>query len=308
MRYNDDDGRGADWELPAASPEDPRVTITGADRAADAAPWVDEQTLLPHWTDAPTGQVPVVVARESAPSDDPWSAIPAPAWREDEADWVAHEDQFDAPSSATTQRERRRRPALGVRRGGRGRRRRPRRPGPSRPGPSRAPGCAARMPANPLAGRAVRQRPEGSMSAGHADRGRARDGRRRSSSSRGRCPSRSSRSSAIGLAAGEAFAGLRQVGAHPATILGIVAFLTLMVAVYNKGAGAIGAVTVLTIVFAFLWYLSGVRARRRPRRRRRDDLRLRLGRRARLVRAAARRAAHLRPPPRPALPPRRDHR
>ena len=60
---------------------------------------------------------------------------------------------------------------------------------------------------------------------------------------------------AIGLAAAEAYAGLRQVGAHPATILGIVAVLTLGVAVYNKGAGAIGAVTVLTIVFGFLWYL-----------------------------------------------------
>ena len=40
--------------------------------------------------------------------------MPAPAWREGEADWVAHEDQFDA-SILAGEREGRRREALGVR-------------------------------------------------------------------------------------------------------------------------------------------------------------------------------------------------
>jgi hypothetical protein len=86
-------------EVPLVSATDSRVTITGAEIAAEAteeAPLFDEETLLPHWTDAPTGQVPIVVAREAADSDDPWAAVPAPAWREGEADWVAHEEQFDA--------------------------------------------------------------------------------------------------------------------------------------------------------------------------------------------------------------------
>ena len=81
------------------SATDSRVTITGAEKAADVAfdvPKIDPATLLPHWTDAPTGQVPIVVAREAADRDDPWAQIPAPAWREGEADWVAHEEQFDA--------------------------------------------------------------------------------------------------------------------------------------------------------------------------------------------------------------------
>jgi len=76
-------------EYPVTSAADPRVTITGAEIASDLvddAPELDPATLLPHWTDAPTGQVPIVVARESAQNDDPWSAIPAPAWREGEAD------------------------------------------------------------------------------------------------------------------------------------------------------------------------------------------------------------------------------
>jgi len=86
-------------ETPVVSVSDPRVTITGADVAGfvvEDAPLVDPDTLLPHWTDAPTGQVPIVVAREAADGVDPWAAIPAPAWREGEADWVAHEEQFDA--------------------------------------------------------------------------------------------------------------------------------------------------------------------------------------------------------------------
>ncbi|MFZ1062512.1 MAG: hypothetical protein WAN30_03480, partial [Acidimicrobiales bacterium] len=86
-------------EFPVVSATDSRVTITGADVAADVVadvPTIDPATLLPHWTDAPTGQVPIVVAREAADRDDPWSQIPAPAWREGEADWVAHEEQFDA--------------------------------------------------------------------------------------------------------------------------------------------------------------------------------------------------------------------
>jgi hypothetical protein len=65
-------------QFPIASSSDSRVTITGAELASDLAGEVDEEalevdpdTLLPHWTDAPTGQVPIVVARETATSDDP---------------------------------------------------------------------------------------------------------------------------------------------------------------------------------------------------------------------------------------------
>ena len=95
-------------EQPSVSSTDPRVTFTGVERAADVADEFEvdvEQSLLPHWTEAPTGQVPIVVARDAANQDDPWSAIPAPAWREGEADWVAHEDQFDASFLAGDVRE-----------------------------------------------------------------------------------------------------------------------------------------------------------------------------------------------------------
>jgi phosphatidate cytidylyltransferase len=61
---------------------------------------------------------------------------------------------------------------------------------------------------------------------------------------------------ALVFASAEAFAGFRSVGAHPATILGIVAVLTLGVAVYNKGLVVVGAVTVLLVIFGFIWYMN----------------------------------------------------
>ncbi len=88
--FYDDEPTG---ELPVTG-----VTISGADQAADLVdeiPAIDPDTLLPHWTEQPTGAVPLVVSRETV-DDDPWANIPAPAWREGEADWVAHEVQFDA--------------------------------------------------------------------------------------------------------------------------------------------------------------------------------------------------------------------
>jgi phosphatidate cytidylyltransferase len=250
-------------EVPLVSATDSRVTITGAEIAAEATedvPLFDEETLLPHWTDAPTGQVPIVVAREAADSDDPWAAVPAPAWREGEADWVAHEEQFDASILAGEAKEEGdARPWEFVE---------TEEIAPEveveveveapRPEPSRLNRTRRTISENPLAGRAVRQSSSSSVSTatatglllaavvvgiflcGH-------DPRRGPGADRARSRRRG---------------GLRRLpfrGAHPATILGIVAVLTIGVAVYNKGQAAIGAVTVLVLIFGFIWYLSAPR-------------------------------------------------
>jgi phosphatidate cytidylyltransferase len=247
-------------QFPVADASDSRVTITGAEMAGDLVdevPIVDPTTLLPHWTDAPTGQVPIVVAREAAQNDDPWSLIPAPAWREGEADWVAHEDQFDASILAGDEKVDDARPwefvlpddevaeeAVA--------------PEAPRPAPVREQRTRHRVSSNPLAGRAVRQSTTSSVS-------------------------RATLTGillaivvfavffagpvaltvlilvALAFASAEAYAGFRTVGAHPATILGIVAVLTLGVAVYNKGLIVVGAVTVLLTIFGFLWYMSAER-------------------------------------------------
>ncbi|NNN01082.1 MAG: phosphatidate cytidylyltransferase [Acidimicrobiaceae bacterium] len=252
-----DDSTG---DVPVVSSTDSRVTITGAEVAAEAADeaiLVDPQTLLPHWTDAPTGQVPIVVAREAAEGDDPWSAIPAPAWREGEADWVAHEDQFDASFLAGQEKEDSVRPweftlpdeelieevILAEA---------------PRPEPMRAQRTRRTASSNPLAGRAVR-------------RGTDRSVTRATMTGvllaiavsavfiAGVVPVVVMVLVVLALASAEAFAGFRSVGAHPATVLGIVAVLTLGVAVYNKGTTAFGAVSVLLIVFGFIWYLRATK-------------------------------------------------
>jgi phosphatidate cytidylyltransferase len=265
---SDDDETSLDeptGQFPVASSSDSRVTITGAEMAADLAgeaPEVDPDTLLPHWTDAPTGQVPIVVAREAAKSDDPWSAVPAPAWREGEADWVAHEDQFDASILAGIEKTDDARPweffigdnettAKVVEEEDDD----PVVDEAPRPEPLRGQRTRHRISSNPLAGRAVRQSTTSSVS--------------RATATgillavvvfglflAGPLPLTVLVLVALGLACAEAFAGFRSVGAHPATILGIVAVLTLGIAVYNKGLVVVGAVTVLLIIFGFIWYMN----------------------------------------------------
>ncbi|HEY1825374.1 MAG TPA: phosphatidate cytidylyltransferase [Acidimicrobiales bacterium] len=256
---SDDDGTLDDeptGQFPVASTSDPRVTITGAEIASevvDDAPVLDPETLLPHWTDAPTGQVPIVVARESAKDDDPWSAVPAPAWREGEADWVAHEDQFEVSFLAGETKVDDSRPwefdletpvveddepAFEA----------------PRPEPLRTQRTRRSATQNPLAGRAVRQTSSSVSTATLTGVGLAIVVF--GVFAIGPLALSVLVLIALALAAAEAFAGFRSVGAHPATILGIVAVLTLGIAVYNKGLVVVGAVSVLLVIFGFIWYMS----------------------------------------------------
>ncbi|MDE3008903.1 MAG: phosphatidate cytidylyltransferase [Acidobacteriota bacterium] len=248
-------------EVPAVSYDDARVTITGAEPAGelvDETPVLDPTTLLPHWTDAPTGQVPIVVAREAAQSDDPWAQIPAPAWREGEADWVAHEEQFDAALLAGEVRDDNVRPwefasetvedededevLLEE---------------PPRPEPVRASRTRHTISTNPLAGRAVRQRQSSSSNVARATlTGVLLAVVVFGFFLAGTVPLSALILVVLGLASAEAYAGFRSVGAHPASVLGIAAVLTLGVGVYNKGLVAVGAIGVLLIVVGFVWYLA----------------------------------------------------
>ena len=251
MRSDDSFRDDPTGEVPVSSAADSRVTITGASLAsevADLTPGAEDQ-VLPHWTEAPTGQVPIVVARESALPIDPWAAIPSPAWREGEADWVAHEDQFDASLLAADatpddgwnivapEAE-----AVAVLDES------------PRPEPRREYRTRRNHRANPLAGRATR------------------------------ATSRSvSTATLTGLALGafviiifllgtwfvlglvlitlvmasaEVYAGFRSVGAHPATVLGLAATVVLVFSDYQRGPSAVASVLVLLVIFSFLWYLN----------------------------------------------------
>lgn len=258
-----DDGTEYDeptGELPVVSSSDSRVTITGAELAsdlADEAPLVDPVTLLPHWTDAPTGQVPIVVAREAADAEDPWANIPAPAWREGEADWVAHEEQFDASILAGETKEDESRPwEFTVAE-----------PEPEadailaeapRPEPQREQRTRRTLNRDPLAGRAVRQSASRSVSTATFT-GVLLALVVLGVFYFGAVPIAIMVMIILALSAAEAFAGYRSVGAHPATVLGLVGVVTLGVSVYHKGLAAYGVVSVLMLIFGFVWYLSAER-------------------------------------------------
>ncbi len=62
----------------------------------------------------------------------------------------------------------------------------------------------------------------------------------------------------LGLAAVEYFNVVRSVGYHPAVLLGLVAVVSLPLAVYWQGEAAMPLVLALTVVFAFIWYVTGV--------------------------------------------------
>jgi CDP-diglyceride synthetase len=62
----------------------------------------------------------------------------------------------------------------------------------------------------------------------------------------------------VTVAAAEVFAAFRRSGEHPATLLGLVATISLLVASYNKGIQAVGLVTVLLFAFTVIWFLVGV--------------------------------------------------
>ncbi|MHB8595011.1 MAG: phosphatidate cytidylyltransferase [Acidimicrobiales bacterium] len=59
------------------------------------------------------------------------------------------------------------------------------------------------------------------------------------------------------LAAAECYAALRRSGMRPATLLGLVATVALMVSAYTKGVAALPLVLVMVLVTAMIWYLVG---------------------------------------------------
>jgi len=62
----------------------------------------------------------------------------------------------------------------------------------------------------------------------------------------------------VTFAAGECFGVLRRAGYHPATLLGLVGTVSLVVGAYNRGIAALPLVFVLITVFTLVWYLFGI--------------------------------------------------
>jgi phosphatidate cytidylyltransferase len=244
------------------------VVIAGADVAFDIVsetPAVDPTTLLPHWTEQPTGAVPIVVARDTPNADDPWANVPAPAWREGEADWVAHEEQFDASVLAATTEEvgtdwdftvpavetfeaamiyEEVRPEPLVEE-----------VLPEAPVRDVRVAREANAAPDPLAGRAVRQQRNSTL--GRATfTGVLLAGAVFGIFSLGSVAAAVLVTLILAVAGAEVYAGFREANYHPASALGIVAILALGFAAYNNGFSSYAAVTTMLVIAGFVWYAT----------------------------------------------------
>jgi CDP-diglyceride synthetase len=93
--FSDSDSSEQDAEEPS-SYHSGRVRIIGAEPAGDSVrevtgPVEEGHPDLPHWNDAPTGQVPAILDRSTGEE----SAVAPPTWREEDHDWEAQEEVFE---------------------------------------------------------------------------------------------------------------------------------------------------------------------------------------------------------------------
>jgi phosphatidate cytidylyltransferase len=299
-----------------------RVRIIGAEPAGDTVrevtgPVADEHPELPHWNDAPTGQVPAVLDRSTGEE-----LVAPPTWREEDTDWEAQEEIFepamlsdDLPAVGALLGEQReeidveRQPwhfesddTLVI----------PPEPGtepdqepfpPHEPEPVAvqvppyepelepaevAPRVASADTAAASVAAASRlsppRPPEPKARAPRSSRGggAARTGNVSTAGTSGRdmrvaigvgvlfgvvgiaCFAAGTVATmvlvtvVVLLATAEAYAAFRRAHYHPATLLGLVAVLSLMVETYNKGVAALPLVLVLLVAGSFIWYLARV--------------------------------------------------
>jgi phosphatidate cytidylyltransferase len=312
-----------------------RVRIIGAEPAGDTVrevtgPVVEQHPDLPHWNDAPTGQVPAVLDRSNSEE----SLVAPPTWREEDTDWEAQEELFE-PSMLSGDL-----PAVGALVGEVDEvdvERRPwhfesddtlviaPEPEPvppaaqeweTEPEPEPEPESATSEPAGPdeyepVGATRVHPPPASTTAASAAAASRLSppappEPRTRAArtSRAGGTGVRTGNVSTAGtggrdmrvavgsgiilgivalacfaagtvatlviatlvvlLATAEAYAAFRRSQYHPATLLGLVAVLSLMIETYNKGVAALPLVLVLLVAGSFIWYLARVEPAAEP--------------------------------------------
>ena len=342
-----DEGDGAGLGAEAVEEDPPtyhsgRVRIIGAEPAGDTVrevtgPVVEDHPEMPHWNDAPTGQVPAILD-STAGEEQP---VAPPMWREEETDWEAQEEVFepsmlsdDLPAVGALLGERddevvdverqpwhfesddtlvippepgfgyepvpgpepepvagrrgrgppaRARPGAGdrVRRRVRAGRRRSPRPWPASPPPPPLPrrlGSRRHRRPSPRPARPARAAATAHVRTGNVNTAgtAGRDMRVAIGSgvllgaialacfAAGTVASMVIVCIVVLLATAEAFAAFRRAQYHPATLLGLVAVLSLLVETYNKGVAALPLVLVLLVAGSFIWYLARVEPAAEP--------------------------------------------
>ena len=221
-------------------------------------------TVLPHWTEPPTGEVPRILPGDDEAEDDlgVWGSFSGgPRWRDQHTDWdnADFEDEPLLPpddDTLGTMAEPAEEPAGSIYLG----------EAPAAAEPEDAP---ITIGVGSDSARALYEEPPGVREGPGRDVGvavitgvvvgmvvlvAAALGPAALVVVTGAC---------LVVAAAELFGTLRQRGHHPATLLGLVGTISLLGANYWKGEDAIPLVLTLFIMFTLLWYLAGV-VRARP--------------------------------------------
>ncbi len=246
---------------------------------------------LPHWADPPTGEVPQSLGGGHAGDDlDSWSSLSGPRFRVGDSDWaeedfgelrkdnstaigaLADDDEWAEPAPS--------RPAWAARAQG------PARRGTPRP----AAGRARRVRRRPVSRRPVRRRAaRGRYGAEqYGDQYADQYGEYHEEQPAGPVDITSRVITAVivavialaafaagrpaatflvtvivGACAFELYEAFRRAGYHTATVLGLLGCVAIVPVAYNQGERAFPLVTLLVVVFTFLWYLLEV-VRARP--------------------------------------------
>jgi phosphatidate cytidylyltransferase len=232
---------------------------------------------LPHWSEPPTGEVPRIFADDPGSEDedlDSWSSLSGstPRFRTDAGDWadgdfaegeLAHDDSTavgaladdhdDEPAPPSRRRSGRRTP--------RGRR-----------AVAEEPSVLEEPPPLPAAGDLEGSVPRGRDHEQDRSRGRdtAADRQNRIVTGlvvgavalvafvAGRQATLFLATVVVGTAAFELFEAFRRAGYHCATVVGLLGCVAIVPIAYDQGYAAFPMVTMLVVVFIFLWYLTEV--------------------------------------------------
>ncbi|MGH9119816.1 MAG: phosphatidate cytidylyltransferase [Acidimicrobiales bacterium] len=278
-------------------PTDPAegVRIIGADDAdqeGEPGPAADDDTAMPHWTEPGTGEVPRIFASEGGDDSEEeanaWSSFTTsqPRWRGDDTGQDIDEvDDFstlaDDDSRVGALDPSRPEPGFFTFDDLSGDPRRPAGapppPPPPPPGGAVPPGEVPEPVFSPPSARPITSDPRRSTAGSRA--GAAAPYERPTPGPRdlqtaivvgvafaavavllfalGEMFTMFLVTAVILLAAAEFFNALRRAGHQPATILGIVASVGMVLAAYWKGPAAIPLLLFLTVVFSLLWYWWG---------------------------------------------------
>ena len=244
----------------------PRPTVAGP---PPAGPGEANTPDLPHWTEPATGEVPSVLASESEEDLEAWAGFSQPPrWRDQHTDW--EEVDFDDASALAD--EELRQGVLDPNRTEHSDLYSFDEPVPPEPAPTRI--AAPSPPPRRVIGSGI-PRPTPDEMAADVPPSTPRDmptavvvgvglgALALVCFKLGPAVSLVLVGAVIMLAAVEVFDVLRRAGHKPATLVGLTATASLLVAAYNKGETAVPLVIALTLVTTFLWFLFGVE-RARP--------------------------------------------